>query len=84
MPAAGYVAMWLGIVFSLVVGCGLMMLVFYSSRHGHLQDIQRLRGWSAPPSEPFSWGSFVHTHGESLASFLGHTRYMDERSGHPK
>ena len=35
MPTEGYVAMWLGIVFSLVVGCGLMALVFYSSRHGY-------------------------------------------------
>jgi hypothetical protein len=35
MPAAGYVAMTLGIVFSLVVGCGLMALLFYSSRHGY-------------------------------------------------
>jgi hypothetical protein len=35
MPAAGYVAMTLGIVISLVVGCGLMALVFYSSRHGY-------------------------------------------------
>ena len=35
MPAAGYVAMTLGVVFSLVVGCGLMALVFYSSRHGY-------------------------------------------------
>jgi hypothetical protein len=35
MPVAGYVAMILGIVFSLVVGCGLMALVFYSSRHGY-------------------------------------------------
>jgi len=35
MPAAGYVAMWLGVAFSLVVGCGLMMLMFYSSRHGY-------------------------------------------------
>jgi hypothetical protein len=34
MPAEGHVAMWLGIVFSLVVGCGLMALVFYSSRQG--------------------------------------------------
>ena len=32
MPAAGYAAMTLGIVFSLVVGCGLMALLFYSSR----------------------------------------------------
>ena len=35
MPAGGYVAMWLGIAFSLVVGCGLMMLMFYSSRYGY-------------------------------------------------
>ena len=35
LPAGGYVAMWLGIVFSLVVGCGLMALLFYSSRHGY-------------------------------------------------
>jgi hypothetical protein len=35
MPLAGYAAMILGIVFSLVIGCGLMALVFYSSRHGY-------------------------------------------------
>jgi hypothetical protein len=35
MPAEGYIAMTLGIVFSLVVGCGLMALLFYSSRHGY-------------------------------------------------
>jgi hypothetical protein len=35
MPTAGYVAMSLGVVFSLVVGCGLMALLFYSSRHGY-------------------------------------------------
>jgi hypothetical protein len=35
MPATGYIAMTLGIVFSLVVGCGLMALLFYSSRHGY-------------------------------------------------
>ena len=35
MPAAGYVAMILGIVISLIVGCGLMALLFYSSRHGY-------------------------------------------------
>jgi hypothetical protein len=27
--------MWLGIVFSLLIGCGLMALLFYSSRHGY-------------------------------------------------
>ncbi len=35
MPATGYIAMTLGIVFSLIVGCGLMALLFYSSRHGY-------------------------------------------------
>jgi hypothetical protein len=35
MPAGGYVAMALGVIFSLVVGCGLMALLFYSSRHGY-------------------------------------------------
>lgn len=35
MPATGYVAMTLGVLFSLVVGCGLMGLLFYSSRHGY-------------------------------------------------
>jgi len=35
VPAAGYAAMALGVGFSLVVGCGLMALVFYSSRHGY-------------------------------------------------
>jgi hypothetical protein len=40
MPAAGYVAMTLGVVFSLVVGCGLMALLFYSSRHGYDEPFQ--------------------------------------------
>jgi hypothetical protein len=35
MPADGYIAMGLGVVFSLVIGCGLMALLFYSSRHGY-------------------------------------------------
>jgi hypothetical protein len=40
MSVHGYVAMILGIVFSLVIGCGLMALMFYSSRHGY-DDIDR-------------------------------------------
>jgi hypothetical protein len=35
MPVWMYVAMAGGILFSLLVGCGLMALVFYSSRHGY-------------------------------------------------
>jgi len=40
MPATGYLAMALGIVFSLVVGCGLMALLFYSNRHGYDEPYQ--------------------------------------------
>jgi hypothetical protein len=35
MPPIGYVAMAGGIIVSLAVGCGLMALLFYSSRHGY-------------------------------------------------
>jgi hypothetical protein len=35
VPASGYAAMALGVGFSLVVGCGLMALLFYSNRHGY-------------------------------------------------
>lgn len=35
IPTSGYVALGLGVLFSLVVGCGLMGLLFYSSRHGY-------------------------------------------------
>ena len=41
MPVEGHVAMWLGIVFSLVIGCGLMALVFYSSRRGYDDSVNR-------------------------------------------
>jgi len=40
MSIHGYIAMILGIVFSLVIGCGLMALMFYSSSHGY-DDIDR-------------------------------------------
>jgi hypothetical protein len=48
MPLTGYVAMGLGILFSLVLGVGLMGLMFYSHRHGY----------DEPPSKPpkgFEW-----------------------------
>ena len=35
MPAYGYVAIAGGVLVSLLVGGGLMGLVFYSSRHGY-------------------------------------------------
>ncbi len=33
--SSGYLALALGTFFSLLVGCGLMALVFYSHRHGY-------------------------------------------------
>jgi hypothetical protein len=35
MPGVGYVALGFGMFFSLIVGIGLMALVFYSSRAGY-------------------------------------------------
>lgn len=35
IPAYGYVAIAGGVLFSLLIGGGLMALVFYSSRHGY-------------------------------------------------
>jgi hypothetical protein len=35
VTASGYIAMALGVIFSLIFGCGLMALLFYSSRHGY-------------------------------------------------
>ena len=35
VPAYGYFAIAGGIFFSLLVGCGLMALMFYSHRHGY-------------------------------------------------
>jgi hypothetical protein len=41
IPFYGYVAMAGGVLFSLLIGGGLMALVFYSSRHGY-DDIHRI------------------------------------------
>jgi hypothetical protein len=41
MPAAGYAAMTIGIVLSLLVGFTLMALVFYSSRHGYDERVSQ-------------------------------------------
>jgi hypothetical protein len=35
VPPSGYIALALGVIFSLIVGFGLMALVFYSSRQGY-------------------------------------------------
>jgi TRAP-type C4-dicarboxylate transport system permease small subunit len=35
MSIHGYIALSLGVFFSLLIGCGLMALLFYSSRRGY-------------------------------------------------
>ena len=42
MPEVGYVAMTIGVVFSLLVGITLMTLLFYSSRHGYDEQVSEL------------------------------------------
>ena len=51
MSGHGWLAMVLGIVLSLVVGGGLMTLVFYSSRHGYDEaaDFRMYRGEDDEP-----------------------------------
>ena len=43
VPSSGYVAMVLGVIFSLIVGVGLMSLVFYSSRLGYDEPARLVR-----------------------------------------
>ena len=43
LPTQGYIAMTLGVVFSVVIGCGLMALVFYSNRYGYDEQSNRDR-----------------------------------------
>ena len=42
MSGHGYAAMTLGIIFTLVVGCGLMALMFYRSRRGYVDRVYDL------------------------------------------
>ena len=42
MPTSGYLALWLGVGFSVVVGVGLMALMFFSSRAGYDEPAQRV------------------------------------------
>jgi hypothetical protein len=43
VPLTGYLAMGIGVVFSLLVGVGLMTLVFYSSRAGYDEPAKLIR-----------------------------------------
>ncbi len=38
----GWIALGLGVFFSVVIGCGLMALMFYSSRHGYDEAVKRM------------------------------------------
>jgi hypothetical protein len=49
MPTAGYVALFAGIFFSLLVGCGLMALVFYSNRKGYDEPPHLVRSGTPIP-----------------------------------
>jgi hypothetical protein len=42
LPASAQIAMWGGIVLTLLVGGGLMALLFYSNRHGYDEPPMRL------------------------------------------
>lgn len=44
VPFYGYIAIGGGIFFSLLVGCGLMALMFYSHRHGYDELNEKDRG----------------------------------------
>ena len=41
IPTGSYVAIGLGAVFMVIVGCGLMALMFYSNRHGYDEPPRR-------------------------------------------
>ncbi len=48
VPASGYIALALGVFFSLVIGVGLMALVFYSSRKGFDRPAELVRDEDDP------------------------------------
>jgi hypothetical protein len=54
IPMEGYVAMAAGIIFTLIVGVGLMSLVFYSRRHGYDDAADRGRSEGENQSTPRS------------------------------
>lgn len=73
MNIHGYIAMTLGVVFSLVVGCGLMALVFYSSRYGYDEESYRQQSW--PQGSP--------RHSPQQDSDIGHPSWQRPRQGKP-
>ena len=51
MDKHGWIALGLGTFFSLLVGCGLMALMFFSSRSGHDEAADPFRKGREPPAE---------------------------------
>lgn len=51
MDRHGWIALGLGTFFSLLVGCGLMALMFFSSRSGHDDAADPFRNKREPPAE---------------------------------
>jgi hypothetical protein len=52
MSKHGWIALGLGTFFSLLIGCGLMALMFFSSRSGHDEAADPFRHGDEPPSAP--------------------------------
>ena len=51
MDTHGWIALGLGSFFSLVIGCGLMALMFFSSRYGYDDAADAFRKKQDPPTE---------------------------------
>ena len=51
MDKHGWIALGLGTFFSLLIGCGLMALMFFSSRSGHDDAADPFRKGREPPNE---------------------------------
>ncbi|MGY3533889.1 hypothetical protein [Bradyrhizobium embrapense] len=52
MTRAGWLAMGFGIFFSLIIGCGLMALMFFSSRSGYDEAADPFRGHELSEEKP--------------------------------
>jgi hypothetical protein len=51
MGTHGWIALGLGTFFSLLIGCGLMALMFFSSRSGHDDAADPFRRKDGPPAD---------------------------------
>jgi hypothetical protein len=52
VPTSGYVAMAIGVIFSLLIGIGLMALLFYSSRKGYDEPAVLIEDTDSNPDDP--------------------------------